>query len=132
MVLSGVHLLAKNACSVAVSEAQANGFTFEPTPVSSRVKMLRESLEAATLESRFWSPSHWWVEFTAPVTGSIVWAKALPDQVLVSYVVLKIWLLVVVTFGLEVADAAAAANVALREVSAAEIPCRSASGFSAW
>ena len=58
IVVSGVHLLAKNACSVAVSEAQANGFSFEPTPVSSSVKRLRESLEAATLESSFWSPSH--------------------------------------------------------------------------
>src|SRR6185436_16620262 len=104
MVLAGTHLERKNACSVGVRRAQVKSFSRVPD-VPSKVQITRESVLVETLVSSCWSASHWCGPSTSPVAGSMVCEKTLPDQVLVSYVVLKIWLSVCVTFGLEVADA---------------------------
>src|SRR4029077_16093254 len=95
------------------------------------VLICRESLCGPVIRPICVSACHRMPGLTLPVTGSMVCAKILPDQGLVWEVLLKIWWSVCVMFGLEVADAAAAAVCALRLPSALERLVASAAAFSA-
>src|SRR5258705_349665 len=76
--------------------------------------MLRESLLPVVFESRLACADQTMAGMMAPVGRSILWATISPSHTPVRKVELKMKLLVCVMFGLDVAEAAAAAVATLR------------------
>src|ERR1700674_72431 len=94
------------------SDANLKFLRFAP-PSSSMVQMVRKSLLGPVFESRFACADQMIAGCTLPVTESILFATTSPSHMPVRNVELKSKLSVCVMFGLDVAEADAAAVATL-------------------